>query len=109
MWFPPHVTAPVCYGPGLRARATYLHQHQPLPVARTSKATRDLFDCAASGGTVHRMTAESAEALSGTEARIKDGVMFSPVYWADETGLRVAGGSHWMYVARTGHLTNGDS
>jgi hypothetical protein len=55
---------------------------------------RDLFGCAVSAGTVHRMTGECAEALSDAEARIKDAVTAAPVIGADETGLRVAGGSH---------------
>lgn len=104
--FPAHVTAPVCYGPGLRARAAYLHKYQLLPVARTSEALSDLFGCAVSPGTVDRMTAECAEALSDAEAGIKDAVTAAPVIGADETGLRVAGQSHWMHVARTDHLTH---
>ena len=104
--FPARVTAPVCYGPGLRARAAYLHKYQLLPVARTSEALRDLFGCAVSTGTVHRMTVGCAEALSATEARIKDSVTASPVIGADETGLRVAGQGHRVHVARTDRLTH---
>lgn len=104
--FPAHVTAPVCYGPGLRARAAYLHQYQLLPVARTSEALRDLFGCAVSPGSIHRMTEECAEALAGAEARIKDCVTASPVIGVDETGLRVAGQGHWVHVARTERLTH---
>jgi len=104
--FPTHVTAPVCYGPGLRSRAAYLHKYQLLPVARTSEAMSDLFGCPVSPGTVHRMTEECAEALSGAEAGIKDAVTAAPVIGADETGLRVAGESHWVHVARTDRLTH---
>jgi transposase len=85
--FPPHVTAPVCYGPALRARAAYLHKYQLLPVARTSEAMSDLFGCPVSAGTVHRMTVECSEALTGTESGIKDSVTAAPVIGADETGL----------------------
>jgi transposase len=104
--FPAHVTAPVCYGPGLRARAAYLHQYQLLPVARTSEALRDLFGCSISPGTVHHLTEECAEALAGAEARLKDSVTAAAVIGADETGLRVAGESHWVHVARTESLTH---
>jgi transposase len=104
--FPAHVTAPVCYGPAVRARAAYLHKYQLLPVARTSEAMRDLFGCAVSSGTVHRMTGECAEALSDAESRIKDSVTAAPVIGADKTGLRVAGQSHWVHVARTDRLTH---
>jgi transposase len=104
--FPAHVTAPVCYGPGLRARAAYLHQYQLLPVARTSEAMRDLFGCQVSPGTIHRMTEQCAAVLSGVEARIKDLVTAASVIGADETGLRVAGQGHWVHVARTESLTH---
>lgn len=104
--FPAHVTAPVAYGPRLRARAAYLHRYQLLPVARTGEALRDLFGCSVSPGTVHRMSVECAEALSDAEARIKDSVTAASVIGADETGLRVAGESHWVHVARTESLTH---
>jgi transposase len=90
----------------LRARAAYLHKYQLLPVARTSEAMRDLFGCAVSPGTVYRMTEECSEALADAEARIKDLVTAASVIGADETGLRVAGESHWVHVARTESLTH---
>lgn len=104
--FPAHVTAPVVYGPRLRARAVYLHKYQLLPVARTSEALAELFGCAVSAGTLHRMTEECSEALSGTEAALKDAVTAAAVIGADETGLRVAGAGHWVHVARTEWLTH---
>jgi transposase len=104
--FPARVTAPVCYGLGLRARAAYLHKYQLLPVARTSEALADLFGCPVSPGTVHRIVGECSEALSGAEAAIKDAVTLAPVIGADETGLRVAGRGHWVHVARTDRLTH---
>ena len=104
--FPAGVSAPVCYGRGLRSRAAYLHRYQLLPVARTAEAMRDLFGCRLSAGSVHRMTEECAEALSGAEAAIKDAVTAAAVIGADETGLRVAGRGHWVHVARTDHLTH---
>lgn len=70
--FPAHVTAPGAYGPGLRARAAYLHKYQLIPLARTSEALRDLFGCSVSPGTVHRMTEECSEARAEVEARSKD-------------------------------------
>src|SRR5258705_220398 len=41
--FPREVKAPVQYGEGVRARATYLHKYQLLPFARTSEAMKELF------------------------------------------------------------------
>ncbi len=51
--FPQAVKAPVQYGERVRAVATYLHQYQLLPFARTSEAMRDLFACSISPGTIH--------------------------------------------------------
>jgi transposase len=82
-----------------------MHQYQLVPVARTSEAMRDLFGCAVSAGTVHRMTEECSEALADAEARITDSVTAASVIGADETGLRVAGENHWVHVARTDRLT----
>ena len=104
--FPAGVSAPVGYGRGLRARAAYLHQYQLLPVARTAEAMRDLFGCRVSAGTVHRKVGECAAALTGAEAGLKDAVTAARVIGADETGLRVAGQSHWPHVARTDCLTH---
>jgi transposase len=51
--FPRGVRAPVQYGEGVRARATYLHKYQLLPFARTAEAMRELFGRAISPGTLH--------------------------------------------------------
>ena len=104
--FPAHVTAPVAYGPGLRARAASLHKYQLLPVARTSEAMSDLFGCPVSPGTVHRMTEECSAALAEVEAGITDSLTAAPVIGADETGLRLAGQGHRVHVARTDRLTH---
>lgn len=52
------------------------------------------------------MTVDCSEALAGAEARSKTVVTASPVIVAGETGLRLAGQSHWVHVARTDRLTH---
>jgi transposase len=104
--FPREVRAPVQYGEGVRARATYLHKYQLLPFARTSEAMRELFGCSLSPGTLHTTRGRCAEKLVGAEARIKAALRHAEVIGADETGLRVAGHSHWIHVARTDGLTH---
>ncbi|MFL6336116.1 MAG: IS66 family transposase, partial [Pyrinomonadaceae bacterium] len=104
--FPCEVRAPVQYGEGVRARATYLHKYQLLPFARTSEAMRELFGCTISPGTLHTTRGRLAAKLVGAEARIKAALRRSEVIGADETGLRVAGHSHWIHVARTDDLTH---
>ena len=104
--FPREVRAPVQYGEGVRARATYLHKYQLLPFARTAEAMRELFGCALSAGTLHTTRGRLAAKLVGAEARIKAALRAAEVIGADETGLRVAGKGRWVHVARTDRLTH---
>jgi len=104
--FPQEVKAPVQYGGRVRAVATYLHKYQLLPFARTSEAMRDLFACRIAPGTVHTTRHRCAAKLVGVEEQIKNAIKESEVIGADETGLRVAGKSHWIHVARTDDLTH---
>ncbi len=104
--FPPEVKAPVQYGARVRAVATYLHQYQLLPFARTSEAMRDLFACSISPGTIHTTRHLAAAKLVGVEEQIKHAIQHAAVIGADETGLRVAGTGGWVHVARTDQLTH---
>lgn len=104
--FPPGVSAPAQYGERVRAVVTYLHKYQLLPFARTSEAMRDLFGCSISPGTIDTTRHRCAAELVGVEEQIKAGLRAAEVLGADETGLRVAGKSHWIHVARTDALTH---
>ncbi|MBA2681051.1 MAG: transposase [Ktedonobacteraceae bacterium] len=99
--FPAGVNAPVQYGERVRSVATYLHKYQLLPFARTSEAMRDLFGCRISPGTIETTRHRASARLVGVEEQIKQGIKTSEVIGADETGLRVAGKSAWVHVART--------
>jgi transposase len=104
--FPEGVNAPVQYGERVRSVATYLHKYQLLPFARTSEAMRDLFGCRISPGTVESTRHRASQKLVGVEEQIKQGIRVAEVIGADETGLRVAGKSAWVHVARTDLLTH---
>jgi transposase len=104
--FPAAVRAPVQYGPGVLTRAGYLHLYQLLPINRTSEAMRDLFGCPVSWATVVRASRLFSGKLVRCEQRIKAAVRDSPVIGVDETGLRIAGHSGWIHVARTDRLTH---
>jgi transposase len=104
--FPPGVKAPAQYGPGVFTRAVYLHLYQLIPVARTSETMRDLFGCNLSPATVQRAGNVCSGKLVRCEQRIKTAIRESHVIDADEIGLRVAGGSGWVHVARTESLTH---
>jgi transposase len=100
--FPEGVNAPVQYGERVRSVATYLHKYQLLPFARTSEAMRDLFGCRISPGTIETTRHRASKNLVGVEEEIKQGIKTAAVIGADETGLRVAGKSAWVHVARDG-------
>jgi transposase len=104
--FPPGLRAPAQYGPALLARSAYLNLYQLLPVARTSEALRDLFNCALSPATIQRASRFSSGKLVRSEQHIKAAIRDSPVVGADETGMRVAGSGGWVHVARTDELTH---
>jgi transposase len=99
--FPSGVRAPVQYGPEVITGAVYLHLYQLIPVARTCETMRDLFGCHLSPATVQRAGIVCSGKLVRCEQRIKAAIRDSAVIGVDESGLRVAGGSGWVHVART--------
>jgi transposase len=62
---------------------------------------RDLFGCHLSPATVQRAGIVCSGKLVRCEQRIKAAIRDSAVIGVDESGLRVAGGSGWVHVART--------
>jgi transposase len=104
--FPPGVRASVQYGSSVKARAVYLINYQLLPYASTREALGELCGCWPSKRTLERMVGECAGALVETELKIKRRLRRSAVIHADETGLRVCGGSHDVHVASTPRLTH---
>jgi transposase len=104
--FPASVRAPVQYGQGVLSRCVYFNLYQLLPVARTSETMRDLFDCHISAATIQRAARVSSGKLVKTEQRIKAVIRDSKVIGVDETGLRVAGNSGYIHLARTEKLTH---
>ncbi len=104
--FPVGLRAPAQYGPALLARSAYLNLYQLLPVARTAETLHDLFGCPLSPATVERAGRLFSGKLVRSEQRLKAAIRDSAVVGADETGLRVAGTSGWVHVARTDALTH---
>jgi transposase len=104
--FPPEISAPAQYGPGMRALGVYLNQYQLLPEARTCETLADLLGCALSDGTVACWVQEAAERLAPTVERIAELVAASRVQHADETGVSIGGTLQWLHVNSTRWLTH---
>ena len=103
--FPAEVSAPVQYGPRIKAAVVHLQHHHMTPVARTGDLMGDFFGLPMSDATVLAMSAEANSRLAPTVAAIGAAVQAAPIAHADETGMRVAGKLNWMHVLATMSLT----
>lgn len=98
---PETVRAPVCYGPGVRAVATYLVAGHHVPLERAAAVMSDLLGAPVSAGSVAAWVQAGADALSPFTEAVRDVITGAPVVNFDETGLRVAGGLGWVHAAST--------
>lgn len=104
--FPAGVTAPVQYGPRVRAIAVYLTQQQLLPYGRTREVLTDLLGCPVSEGTLATLVQEAADRLAPVEEAIAGALRAGALLHNDETGLSVEGKRWWLHSASTARLTH---
>jgi len=104
--FPPEVTQPVQYGPGIQALGVYLRVYQLLPSERTRELLADVFGGSPSEATLQAAVERCAAGLADTETAIRQGVQQAAVAHCDETGIRVEGKRRWLHVASTKWLTH---
>ena len=103
--FPADVSAPVQYGPRLKAAVVHLTHHHMMPLARTGDLAGDLFGLPLSDATALAINEEARMRLAPTVARMGEALKTVAVAHADETGMRVAGKIHWLHVLATATLT----
>lgn len=103
--FPAEITAPVQYGPRLKAAVVHLTHHHMMPLARTGELTGDLFGLPLSDATVLAINEEARTRLAPTVAAMGEALKDAPIAHADETGMRVAGKIRWLHVLATTTLT----
>ncbi|MDP1610171.1 MAG: IS66 family transposase [Sulfuritalea sp.] len=103
--FPADVTAPVQYGPRLKAAVVQLTHHHMMPVSRTGDLMDDLFGLPLSDATVLAINEEARTRLAPTVTSIGEAFKTAPVAHADETGMNVAGTLYWLHVLATTLLT----
>lgn len=104
--FPAEVPSRIQYGPRLRALVVSLVEHQLVPYARVRELLADLFGQSLSVGSLVTMVQQCAQALAPLEELLKAEAHAAPVLHNDETGVRVAGGLHWVHVSSTATLTH---
>ncbi len=104
--FPPEVSAPTQYGPGVRALAVYLHQYQLVPLERTAELLCDLYGCTLAQGSVVSWVQDASQRLAPTVRQIGQWIASGPLQHADETGIRLGGKLQWLHVNSTRFLTH---
>lgn len=103
--FPPEATAPVCWGPEVRAFALYLLCRQHLPLERTAELLADLLGAPVSTGWLCQIQQQAAGKLAPFLVGLKARLAAEPVVHADETGTRVGVKKHWVHTVTTNLLT----
>ncbi len=99
--FPAGATAPVCYGPGVRALACCLTVHQHLLFDRMTELFVDVLGCEVSVGALTTMVTEGAHATALFTEEIRELLGTADAVHFDEAGGRVAGRLNWVYSAST--------
>jgi transposase len=104
--FPAGVTAPVQYGPTVKAVGSYVREYQLLPSERTCELLSDLFGCSLSEGTLATIISEFSQVVAAPVDCIADQIAASGIAHFDETGCSVEGKRQWLHVACTKYLTH---
>jgi transposase len=103
--FPEDVSAPVQYGPDIRALAVNLHVRNFIPYGRAAELLNDWYAARLSAGTLRNFVEAAARNAQPTIENIKDGIASAAVAHFDETGSRCGGKREWDHVASTSCLT----
>ena len=103
--FPEGVSAPVQYGPRVRALGLYLVAYQHLPYARAAQLLGDWIGAPVSTGTLAAFMVRGADDLQGFLDVVQARVTAAPVAHFDETGARAQGRLRWLFCASTDRAT----
>jgi transposase len=103
--FPASVTAPVCYGPRIRALGIYLVSYQHLPFERAAEILSDWANAPISVASLQAFVAQGADGLEEFLEEIRRQLTGAEVAHFDETGGRIEGRLGWIHSASTQTLT----
>ncbi len=95
--FPPGVSAPVQYGPRVKALVTVLHQNGCLSVNKIQTLFEDLFATPLNEATIQECQLAAYRGLEEEEAYIREQLQKAAVVHADESGIRCEGKLHWLH------------
>jgi transposase len=98
--FPPGVTAPVQYGPELKALVVTLRNVHHLSYEQIANHIKDRYSYNISEGTLVNIVtaAEQSPVLNAFEEAALNKLETSPVVHADETAISVKGVKYWVHL-----------
>ena len=103
--FPAEVKSGVSYGANLHAVVSYLSVVQHIPFKRLAGTIKDFYGIAISQGTVSNMLNRMRKQSIPAYQAIREAIEKSVVTGADETGEKLNGKLHWMWVFQNKLLT----
>lgn len=99
--YPAGVSAPVQYGPGVRALVTMLSVDHKRPLEQISQLFADLYGYDLNSGTVLEVLERGYEQSAPLEEAIKARLLETETVHLDETGIRAKGKLHGLHTAST--------
>ena len=103
--FPAEAVAPVSYGPNVSALIGYMSTLQAIPFKRMVDILNNIFALNMSQGTVSNILRRMQKKASVETGKIKAAIETAPVVGADETGIKINGRQHWVWVFQTDMLS----
>lgn len=104
--YPQEVTAPVQYGPGVRAFMTKLSIDHKMPLEQISQLFEDWYNAPLNSATVEDILERAYGLAEVVEKQVVDCLGQEAVAHFDETGLRVEGKLRWLHTASTPTYTH---
>ena len=96
---PDGATAPVQYGPNVRALSAYLHAHQLIPFDRLAQLFSDVFNLPLSPATIEKGVRRAARNVEAECEEVRQALINAAICHFDETGLRLQGRLAWRHSA----------
>ena len=96
--FPGGVNAPVQYGDRVNALSVYLNQRQFIPEDRVQEFFDDVFELPISAATIAVMSSNFASEAASVQNQVFEELKGAAIKNADETGIRIAGKTHWLHL-----------
>ena len=103
--FPAEASAPVSYGPRVKALGIYLVCYQHIPCERAAGLLSDWLGAPVSAGSLQAWVAAGASGLEGFIEEIRWQLSRAEVVHFDETGGRIDGRLQYIHAASTDDLT----